>query len=122
VAAVAAQQEIGSDLIPAVATAFCSGLAETGSQCGALSGGILALSMVQGRRSNGDNRELVYTNTRRLMDHFDRTFKARTCPDLIHIQLGTPAASEEYAARGLSSQCEQYIREVTKRTIELLAG
>ncbi len=121
-AAVAAQQGIDSELVPAIATAFCSGLAETGGTCGALSGGILALSMVEGRQSIGDNREMLYANTRKLIENFEQTFQARNCPDLIHIQLGTPEASEAYQAQGLNKQCEQYIREVTRITTELLKG
>ena len=119
-AAVAAQQGIESDLIPAVATAFCSGLSETGGTCGALTGGILALSMARGRRSQGDSRQALYENTRALIGGFEEKFAAARCPDLIHIQLGTPEASAEYQARGLSKQCEQYIRDVTERAAAML--
>ncbi len=119
-AAVAAQQGIESDLIPGIATAFCSGLSETGGTCGALTGGILALSMARGRRSTDDGREALYQHTRALISGFEQKFGAARCPDLIHIQLGTPEASAEYQARGLSTQCEQYIREVTEAAVSLL--
>ena len=103
-----------------MATAFCSGLAETGGLCGALTGGILALSLVQGRRTNGDTREKLYANTRKLIQEFEERFENKNCPDLIHLQLGTPEASAEYQARGLKPQCEQYIRQLTRQTVELL--
>lgn len=119
-AAVAAQQGIDSDLVPAIATAFCSGLSETGGTCGALTGGILALSMARGRRSTDDGREALYEKTRALIGGFEQKFSAARCPDLIHIQLGTPEASAEYQARGLSTQCEQYIRQVTESAVALL--
>lgn len=120
VAAVAAQQGIESDLIPAIATAFCSGLSQTGGTCGALTGGILALSMARGRRSTDDDREALYAKTQALVEGFEEKFKAVNCPDLIHIQLGTPEASAEYKIRNLSKQCEQYIREVTEKAVAML--
>jgi len=120
VAAVAAHQEIESDLVPAIATAFCSGISESGGMCGALTGGILALSMAGGRRSNADSREALYAQTRILISGFQDQFEAINCPDLIHIQLGTPEASAAYKAGGLSRQCEEYIRAATEQAVILL--
>ena len=76
--------------------------------------------MARGRRSTEEGREGLYEKTRTLIDCFEEKFEAARCPDLIHIQLGTPEASEEYRSRGLSKQCEQYIREVTSHTVALL--
>ena len=45
----AEHQGIESDLIPKIATGFCSGVAQTGGMCGAYSGAVMALSMVHGR-------------------------------------------------------------------------
>jgi len=120
VAAVAVSQEINSDLIPGIATAFCSGLSETGGTCGALNGAILAVSLVEGRRSTRDSRERVYAKTRRLVSSFQEAFQHTTCPDLLQLQLGTPEASAQYQARGLHQQCEQYIRQVTHTAVKLL--
>ena len=104
-----------------MATVFCSGLAQTGSICGALSGGLLALSMVEGRESDQDGREALYQKANILIDGFEDKFEHRDCTDLIQIQLGTPEASEEYQSRGLKTQCEGYIREVAARTAELIS-
>ena len=41
-AAVAAHKGIESDLIPRIATVFCSGQAQMGGQCGALTAGLMA--------------------------------------------------------------------------------
>jgi len=121
-AAVADSQKIQSDLIPGIATAFCSGYAETGGTCGALNGAVLALSMIYGRRTNQDSRELVYAKTRQLVDAFEERFLATICPDLLQIKLGTPDASMEYQVRGLHKQCENYIRQITQVAVTLLEG
>ena len=104
-----------------MATVFCSGLAQTGSTCGALSGGLLALSLVEGRETDLDNRESLYRKANILMDGFEQKFGHRNCADLIQIKLGTPEASQEYAERGLKTQCESYIREISARAVELLS-
>lgn len=119
-AAVAASQGIKSNLIPGIATAFCSGFSETGGTCGALNGAVLAVSMVEGRRTIKDKRESVYGKTQQLVLIFQEKFQATKCPDLIQIELGTPRASEEYQTRGLHKQCETYIREMAYAAAELL--
>ena len=119
-AAVAANQGIESDLIPRMATAFCSGVAETGSTCGALNGAILGLSMVYGRGSTEDYRQVVYQKTQKLVTAFKENFEHLKCPDLLDLQLGTPEASTIYRERGLNKQCEGYVYFATKMAVELL--
>lgn len=121
-AAVAANQNIESDLIPKIATAFCSGVAQTGGTCGALNGAILGLSMVHGRTGKDNNRELLYKKTQILINSFQEHFEHLTCPELIQLDLGKPGAGEEYQARGLSKQCEQYVRTATQLAVEMLQG
>jgi C_GCAxxG_C_C family probable redox protein len=119
--AAAIQQGIESDLIPKIATGFCSGVAQTGGMCGALSGGIMALSMVHGRGTNGDGRELVYEKTHRLVREFEDIFGSRNCSILLDLDLGTDEGQAAYKARNLYPQCEGYIREVGRLVEKLLA-
>ena len=49
--AIAENQDIQSDLIPKIATGFCSGISRTGGMCGAVSGGIMGIGLVAGRNS-----------------------------------------------------------------------
>ena len=56
-----------------------------------------------------------------LAREFTARFEANHCPDLIHLDLSAPSASEEYQARGLKSQCEEYIRWAASRAVELLS-
>jgi C_GCAxxG_C_C family probable redox protein len=119
-AAVAANQKITSELIPNISTAFCSGLAETGGMCGALSGGILSLSMVYGRATMNDNREQLYQKTQCMIKNFQDTFKHLSCTDLLQLQLGQPGANEAYQARGLNMQCEEFVRTATRLTVDLI--
>ena len=47
--AIAESRGIRSDLIPRIATGFCSGMARTGGQCGAVSGAMMGISLATGR-------------------------------------------------------------------------
>lgn len=119
-AAVAANQGIENELIPKIATAFCSGVSATGSTCGALNGAILALSMRLGRTDQDDDRTRLYEKTQRLSAAFKAQHGYLNCPELLNLQLGTPEASEEYRKRGLNAQCTEYIRFATQMAVELL--
>jgi len=76
--------------------------------------------MVHGREGLEYNRERLYEKTRQLVKSFEDKFRHTKCPDLIQLQLGTPEASEQYRARGLNQQCEEYIRFVTHMAVELV--
>jgi len=80
----------------------------------------MAVSMVEGRRTTLDSRERVYAITKQLITTFKENFQHTTCPDLLQLQLGSPAANAEYQARGLHTQCEQYIRLITHASVKLL--
>jgi C_GCAxxG_C_C family probable redox protein len=118
--AAAHQQGIESDLIPKIATGFCSGVAQTGGMCGALSGAILALSMVHGRGTNGDDRTFLYEKIKKLVWAFEDQFGSDNCSQLLDLDLGTEQGQAEYKARNLYPQCEGYVREAARLVGELM--
>jgi C_GCAxxG_C_C family probable redox protein len=121
-ATLATRQGIDSELVPKIASVFCSGIAQTGGQCGALSGGLLALSMVLGRTAPEDSRDRLYQQAQQMVTAFEQQFGSLDCRDLLDLQLGTPEASEAYTARNLHAQCEGYIRAAARLAAELLDG
>jgi C_GCAxxG_C_C family probable redox protein len=120
VMAVAIQQGIESDLIPKIATGFCSGVAQTGGMCGALSGAIMALSMVHGRGTNGDGREFLYKISQKLVMGFEEKYGSQNCSGLLDLDLGTDEGQAAYKARNLFPTCEGYVREAARLVEELL--
>lgn len=119
--AVAASQGIESELIPKIASAFCSGWAETNGPCGAMTGGVMGLSLCEGRANVQDGREKLYQKTQRLVQSFEAQFNNTHCTKLLQLQLGTPEAKEAYATRGLHVQCEGYVREAARLAVTLIA-
>jgi len=56
--AVAEYKNIQSELIPKIATGLCGGVSKTNGMCGAVSGGVLAISMIYGRNKMEDSRDV----------------------------------------------------------------
>ena len=119
--AAAIQQGIDSDLIPKIATGFCSGVAQTGGMCGALSGAVMALSMVHGRGIKGDDRAFLYEKIQELVKSFESQFGSTNCSQLLDLDLGTDHGQVDYQARNLKLQCEGYVREAARLVEEVLA-
>lgn len=118
--AAAENQGIDSDLVPMMATGFCSGVAQTGGMCGALSGAVMALSMVHGRRKDGDDRTVLYGKIQTLVGEFEQKFGSDNCSTLLELELGTEQGREDYRTRGLNKRCEGFVREAARLVDELV--
>jgi C_GCAxxG_C_C family probable redox protein len=68
--AIAESQGILSNLIPRIATGFCSGLSRTGGMCGAVSGAIMGINLVAGRNSPAESLEVSYALTQKMISCF----------------------------------------------------
>lgn len=120
VLAVAGAWKIESDLLPKIATAFCSGMARTGGQCGALSGAIMAVSMVTGRSNAGQSLQDCYALVQQLLREFEREFGARNCSDLLGCDLGTPEGQAIFRERALHERCQKYTGRAAEMAVRVL--
>ena len=77
--AVAESQGIQSEIIPMIATGFCSGVARTGGQCGALSGAIMGLGLLTGRKGPGESVDKNYAQVKKLVEQFGEKFGSINC-------------------------------------------
>ena len=112
--AAAEEQGIRSDLIPKIASGFCSGVAQTGGMCGALSGAVMGLGLTAGRGDPQGERDLIYQKTQNLVSAFESKFGSSNCSQLLDLDLGTERGQEQYKARNLNPQCEGYVREAAR--------
>jgi len=119
--ALAEKQGIQSDLIPRIATGFCSGIARTGGQCGAVSGAILGIGLAAGRRNITDPVDETYTLTRDLIQGFTERFGSVVCPQLLACDINTPEGQASYRERHLFDSCLDYVEEATRIALSLLA-
>lgn len=119
--AVAEHKQIKSDLIPRISTAFCSGLARTGGMCGAVSGGILAISLVMGRNSPTEEVDPCYQAVREFLAGFTAQFGSVMCPELTGVHLGTPEGQAQFRAKGQIENCINYVGEATHLVVNIIA-
>ncbi len=120
--ALAEEQGIKSDLIPRIATGFCSGVARSCGMCGAVSGAILGLSLRHGRSLPDESVDDTYAIIRKLMRVFEEKFGSINCQGLIDCDLSTDEGQEFFRANNLREQCGRYVEEVTRMAMQLMKG
>jgi C_GCAxxG_C_C family probable redox protein len=117
--AVAESQGIESDLLPKIATGFCSGLARTGGLCGALTGGIMGLNLLTGRDDPEASSEENYALVSELIDQFVEKFGATNCRELTGVDLGTGEGQAEFKEKNQLVNCLNYAEETTRMVLSL---
>ncbi len=118
--AIAENRHIQSDLIPRIATGFCSGMARTGGQCGAVSGAIMALGLLRGRQSPAEAVDGTYAVVRDLMRQFAERFGSTNCRTLLGCDLDTAEGQQTFIANQLIERCYDYAEGATQIASSLL--
>ena len=119
--AIAESQGIQSDLIPRIATGFCSGISRTGGMCGAVSGAIMGINLVAGRNSPAKSIEVSYTLTQKLISRFEGQFGSVNCHQLIGCDLATEAGQRYFMENHLMERCLRYAEDATSMAVSLIA-
>jgi len=119
--AIAESQGIQSDLIPKIATGFCSGISRTGGMCGAVSGAMMGINLVAGRSSPSESIEFSYTLTQKLIGRFERQYGSVNCRQLIGCDLATETGQQYFIENNLMERCLQYAEGATRMAISLIA-
>lgn len=108
VLALAKAQGVESDLLPKVATAFCSGMSRTCGTCGALTGAIMGVGLALGRTEASQSVQPSYTATQRLIREFEQEFGARDCHALLGCDLNTSEGQSTFRENSLKERCAKY--------------
>ena len=117
--AVAESQGIETDLLPKIATGFCSGLARTGGLCGALSGAIMGLNLMTGRNEPNASTEENYALVRNLIEQFEDKFGSTACRELTGVNLGSPNGIAEFREKNQLENCLNYAEVATGMVLSL---
>jgi C_GCAxxG_C_C family probable redox protein len=99
--AVAEKYSIQSDIIPGIASGFCGGMARTAGLCGALVGGVMALGILNGRKSSEDSPKKIYALTERLVRDFEKQFGSRNCSDILGCDISTREGEADFKTQNL---------------------
>lgn len=108
VLALADAQGVESELLPKVATAFCSGMGRMCGTCGALTGAIMGVGLALGRSNASQSVQPSYIATQRLIGEFEQAFGARDCHVLLGCDLNTPEGQATYRENRLAERCAKY--------------
>jgi C_GCAxxG_C_C family probable redox protein len=119
--AIAESQGIKSDLIPRIATGFCSGISRTGGMCGAVSGAIMGINLVTGRNSPAESIELSYSLTQKLISRFEEQYGSVNCRQLIGCDLATETGQQYFMENNLMERCLQCAADATSMAVSLIA-
>lgn len=110
-------QGVESELVPKLATAFCSGMGRTCGPCGALTGAVMGVSLALGRTQKDDTVQAAYAVTQDLVREFESEFGARNCDQLLGCDLATPEGQVVFKENKLHERCKLY----TGRAAEIAA-
>jgi len=106
--AVAEEAGLDSPLIPRIASGFCGGVARTGAMCGAVTGGVMALSLMFGRDNPEGSIAEVYRKVQQFQAEFKKQCGSVNCFELTGCDLGTEEGQRTFAERGLHKKCLQF--------------
>lgn len=114
--------DIDSEVIPQIATGFCSGVARSGDMCGAVAGAIMGIGLICGRKKIDDPAEPAYEMIRSFLDGFKQQFGGTTCLALTGVHLDTEEGQAEFQANQTIKKCTQYVGQATQLVIDLSTG
>ena len=109
-----------SDLIPKIATGFCGGISHTDGICGAISGSVLAISMIQGKSKASDPRDDIELKVQELITTFKNNFGSTHCYKLTGCDLGTDEGQEKYNINECYELCDKFVYWSTEFTLDLI--
>lgn len=118
--AIAESKGIQSELIPKIATGFCSGMSRTSRTCGAVSGAILALGLFFGRSSPEVPVDSCYDQVQKLIRIFEGKFGSTNCGELTGCDLGTEEGQEAFRANNVIERCREFTVEATSMALSLI--
>ncbi|MCP4023098.1 MAG: C_GCAxxG_C_C family protein [Desulfobacteraceae bacterium] len=118
---VAASKTYGfeSDLIPQIATAFCSGVSRTSGMCGAISGALMAIGAVKGRNKPATKVDATYKIVQEFLSEFEKKHGATNCTKLLGFDLSTKEGQAEYKRKYGESE-ESFCGDLTASAAGIL--
>jgi C_GCAxxG_C_C family probable redox protein len=105
------ERSISCNVIPRISSGLSHGMAHTGGMCGALSGGILALGLINGRDSADTSMEPLYTQVQSLITLFREHHGSTSCPDLLECDLNTEEGQVIFKREHRIERCERFVAD-----------
>ncbi len=107
---------------PIVAAGFGGGISRRGEMCGALTGAIMAIGVLQGQKYNepGEHRKYTYKSTGELIEKFKAIHKSPICNDLVGFDVRDSVARQKGNDEGVfKTICPKYVEDAVKIVLEM---
>jgi len=117
-------QEYGieSEVLPHIAMCFGGGMGLTGATCGAFSGAVMALGLVNGPAGNPDEFIKAMLPVQELRRGFEEKMGTISCCELVKVDLTKPEVFEEYINSDVPEKvCLPAVDTAYKLAMEILA-
>lgn len=86
--------------------------------CGALSGAIMGVGLLDGREEPGKPVEDIYTRIQSMVNRFENDFGSINCQELTNCHLGTEGGQALFRATNQIEKCLIYVEDATRMTLE----
>ena len=110
---------IKSEFIPKIATGFCAGIARNNGICGAVTGGILAISLLTGRNSPEDSVDDNYKMVIKLQKVFEDKYYSTNCFKLTNCDFNKPEGKARFEAENLKESCTEMVGEAIQIVLDI---
>lgn len=111
---------IQSELIPKIATGLCGGISRSGNICGAVTGGVLGISLCHGRTRGDQSPEETIKHVRAFLTAFEERFGTTNCEKLMGCRLDTPEGQAFFKEHNLREKCAVYTREAARLASQVI--
>jgi C_GCAxxG_C_C family probable redox protein len=106
--------------IPRIATGFGGGIARNGDTCGAVTGGVVAISLALGRDTSEESRDPCYPAVDRFYNDFVRIFGTCKCRELTGLDLKKLAEMDTHRTKVHAEVCNPIVAWAAKRAQQII--
>lgn len=102
---------VASDCTPAVAAVFGGGVKERGQICGAVSGTLMLIGLLYGKRTLGESNDRARQKAEEFLSFCEETWGTLLCREITGVDLRAPETTPE-KKKELESICNPLFQEI----------
>ncbi len=116
------EKELYFDQAPNVAAGFGGGISRRGELCGALTGAIMAIGVIQGQKfvDPGEHKNQTYKSVGEFIEKFNVIHGTPICNELVGYDIRDPEARKIASDKGVfSTICPKFVEDAVKIILEM---
>ena len=103
-----------------MASGFCSGLARTCGQCGAVSGAVMGMGLLAGQTAETGDYDPVYAMVQEFREKFEGAFGSINCFCLIDCDFATAEGQRKYGEENKREDCFDFVVFAVETALSIL--